>query len=126
MRILVVEDEPVESKLAVHVLAAEGHEVDFAWGAEDALAASRRQKPDVILLDLRLPGVDGLTLARTLKAEPATLNVPIVAVTSYPENYSADEVRAAGCDAYLHKPLSTRTLAETLADVVEEKKRARR
>lgn len=119
MKILVVEDQPTELKLAVHVLSAAGHEVDRAMAADQALTAIKEDRPSVILLDLSLPGVDGLTLARKLKSDPATSGIPIVAVTSYPEQFSSSEVMAAGCDAFLHKPVSTRTLPETLAAVVE-------
>jgi len=119
MKILVVEDQPTEMKLAVHVLSAAGHEVDRAIAAGQALDAIKAARPNVILLDLSLPGMDGLTLARKLKADPATSGIPIVAVTSYPEKFSSAEALEAGCDAYLHKPVSTRTLPETLAAVVE-------
>ena len=119
MKILVVEDQPMELKLAVHVLSAAGHDVDRATAADQALTAIKEDRPSVILLDLSLPGMDGLTLARTLKADPATRGILIVAVTSYPEKFSRAEALEAGCDAYLHKPVSTRTLPETLAAVVQ-------
>jgi CheY-like chemotaxis protein len=119
MKILVVEDQPTELKLAVHVLSAAGHEVDRAMAADQALTAAKEARPSVILLDLSLPGMDGLTLARKLKADPATSGIPIVAVTSYPEKFSQAEVLEAGCNAFLHKPVSTRTLPETLAAVVQ-------
>lgn len=119
MQILVVEDQPVELKLALHVLSAAGHHVDHAARVEEALAAMAANRPAIILLDLSLPGTDGLTLARSLKADPATKDILIVAVTSYPEKFSQADVLAAGCDAYLHKPVSTRTLPETLRTVVK-------
>ncbi|MEA2338857.1 MAG: two-component system, cell cycle response regulator [Thermoanaerobaculia bacterium] len=119
MRILVVEDHPTELKLAVHVLSAAGYEVDRALAAEQAFAAIKEDRPNVILLDLSLPGMDGLTLARTLKADPATSDILIVAITSYPEKFTEADAMAAGCDAYLRKPVSTRTLPETLLAVVE-------
>jgi two-component system cell cycle response regulator DivK len=119
MKILVVEDQSIESKLAVHVLSAAGHDVSSAEAAEGALAAIRESHPTVILMDLALPGMDGLTLVRKLKADPATRDIHIVAVTSYPEMFSRDEALEAGCDAYLGKPLSTRTLPATLTEVVK-------
>jgi two-component system cell cycle response regulator len=118
VKIFVVEDHPLEAKLAVHVLSAAGYDVDRAGAAENALAAIREHQPDVILLDICLPGMDGLALARMLKSAPATRDIPIVAVTSYPEQYSQAEAIAAGCDAYLCKPLDTRTLPALMADVV--------
>jgi CheY-like chemotaxis protein len=119
MKILVVEDQPAELKLAVQVLSAAGFDVDEATAADEAVAAIKRDAPEIILMDLSLPGIDGLTLARKLKADPSTRGILIVAVTSYPEKFSAAEAIAAGCDAYLHKPVSTRTLPETLRAVVE-------
>jgi len=120
MKILVVEDQPGELKLAIHVLSAAGHEVAPAMAAEEALTAIAANRPTIILLDLSLPGMDGLTLARKLKSDPATNEILIVAVTSYPEKFSRAEALAAGCDAYLYKPVSTRTLPETLRGVVEK------
>ena len=119
IKILVVEDQPAELKLAVHVLSAAGHEVDRAIAAEQALAAIETNRPTVILLDLSLPGMDGLTLARKLKADRATSDILIVAVTSYPEKFTMAEALEAGCDAFLHKPVSTRTLPATLRAVVD-------
>jgi CheY-like chemotaxis protein len=119
MKILVVEDQPGELKLAIHVLSAAGHEVAPAMAAEEALAAIAANRPTIILLDLSLPGMDGLTFARKLKADPSTNEILIVGVTSYPEKFSKAEALDAGCDAYLHKPVSTRTLPETLRAVVE-------
>jgi len=119
MKILVVEDQPTEMKLAVHVLTAAGYEVDRADAADQALAAIKEDRPSAILLDLSLPGMDGMTLVRKLKADPSTSGIPIVAVTSYPEKFSSAEALEAGCDAYLHKPVSTRTLPQTLAAVVQ-------
>jgi CheY-like chemotaxis protein len=119
MKILVVEDQPGELKLAVHVLSAAGHEVAPAVAAEEALAAIAANRPTIILLDLVLPGMDGLTLARKLKDDPSTSDILIVAVTSYPEEFSRAKALDAGCDAYLHKPVSTRTLPETLRTVVK-------
>jgi CheY-like chemotaxis protein len=119
MKILVVEDEPVEMKLAVHVLSAAGHEVLRAEAAEHALDAVRAALPDVILLDLSLPGMDGLALARSLKADPETCDIPIVAVTSNPEKFTRSAAMAAGCEAYLRKPVSTRLLPKVLSEVVD-------
>jgi CheY-like chemotaxis protein len=124
MKILVVEDQPTEMKLAVHVLSAAGFEVDQANAAEDAMAAIKRDTPNIILLDMSLPGVDGLTLARRLKADPATRDILIVAITSYPEKFSMADALDAGCDAFLPKPVSTRTLPATLAAVVENAENA--
>lgn len=119
MKILVVEDQPSELKLAVHVLSEAGHDVMRADAAEEALTAIKADSPDLVLLDLWLPGMDGLTLVKKLKADPATRDIIIVAVTSFPEKFNRAEALAAGCDAYLGKPLSTRTLPGILTEVAE-------
>jgi CheY-like chemotaxis protein len=119
MKILIVEDQPIELKLASLVLSAAGHDVGCADAAEQVLAAIDRDRPTVILLDLSLPGMDGLTLARRLKADPATRDVHIVAITSHPEKFSMSDALAAGCEAYFEKPLSTRMLPAILVELVE-------
>ncbi|HXH37348.1 MAG TPA: response regulator [Thermoanaerobaculia bacterium] len=119
MKILVVEDQAIELKLAVLVLSAAGHDVTRAEAADQALASIRADEPDLILMDLWMPGIDGLMLVRRLKADRATRDIHIVAVTSYPEKFSRAEAIQAGCDAYLGKPLNTRDLPEVLAAVVE-------
>lgn len=118
MNILVIEDHPTQLKLAHQVLSAAGHNVSAAEAAEQAFAAISKDRPEVILLDMALPGMDGLTLVRKLKADPATRDIHIVAVTSYPEIFSKSAALAAGCDAFLTKPLSTRTLPDDLNAVV--------
>lgn len=123
MKILVIEDHPAELRLAHHVLSAAGHEVVDAAAAEQAFERIREDRPDVILLDMNLPGMDGLTLARRLKSHPETRDIHIVAVSSYPERYPKAEVLRAGCDAYLAKPLSTRTLPQQLSDIVTRPER---
>jgi CheY-like chemotaxis protein len=120
MNILIIEDHPAELKLAHHVLSAAGHHVTDAEAAEHAFVRIKEDNPDLILLDMNLPGMDGLTLARKLKADPETRHVHIVAVSSYPERYPRAEVLAAGCDAFLAKPLSTRTLPEQLKQAIAQ------
>ena len=117
MKILIIEDHPAQLKLAHHVLSAAGHSVHDAEAAEHAFASIAEDRPEIILLDMSLPGMDGLALVRKLRADPATRDIHIVAVTSYPEKYSRNEALAAGCDAYLLKPLSTRELPAQLAAV---------
>ena len=118
MNILVIEDNPSHLKLAHLVLGAAGHTVNDAQAAEQALAMIMLDKPHVILLDLELPGMGGLMLVRKLKADAATRDIHVVAVTSYPERYKKSEAMAAGCDAYLVKPINTRTLARLVEQVV--------
>ncbi|MBI3886947.1 MAG: response regulator [Opitutae bacterium] len=117
MKILVVEDDPTDLKLLIAVLDASGHQVLGQPSAEAALAEIRRQQPELIVLDLRLPGMDGLALARLLKADSATRTIPIVALTAAREIYDREDALAAGCDAYLVKPVNTRSFASQVTDV---------
>lgn len=117
MKILVIEDQPTQLKLVHHVLSADGHDVTDANAAEQAFKAIKRDRPELILLDLVLPDIDGLTLVRRLKADPETRNIHVVAVTSYPEEYPKAAALAAGCDAYLVKPINTRELSGQLTAV---------
>jgi len=118
MKILIIEDHPAELKLAHHVLSAAGHSVNKAEAAELAFASIKNDRPEVILLDLCLPGMNGLTLVHRLKADAETRDIHIVAVTSFPEAFPKNAALQAGCDAYLVKPLSTRTLPDVLTGVV--------
>ena len=119
MNILVIEDNPSHLKLAHLVLGAAGHTVNDAQTAEQALAMIILDKPHVILLDLELPGMGGLTLLRKLKTDSTTRDIQVVAVTSYPERHKKAEAMAAGCDAYVVKPINTRTLPGLVNEVVE-------
>ncbi|HWD19828.1 MAG TPA: response regulator [Verrucomicrobiae bacterium] len=110
MNILVIEDHPVQRKLAHHVLKFAGHQISEAGGAESAMASILRDRPEVILLDLALPGTDGLTLVRQLRAEAATRRIPIIAITSFPELFPEALALAAGCDSYFVKPINVRDL----------------
>jgi len=119
MKILVIEDHPTELKLANHVLIEAGNNVSGLETAEHAFESIQRDKPELILLDMSLPGMDGLALVRLLKANQETRDIIVVAVTSYPERFSKALAMEAGCDAYFPKPLSTRTLPRDLEDIVK-------
>lgn len=108
--VLVVDDNPHNAKLVAFLLGARGYAVRTAATAEAALAALAEEVPRLILMDLQLPGMDGLTLTRKLKADPRTKDTFIVALTA--SAMTGDEARAlaAGCDAYLTKPIDTRSL----------------
>ena len=119
MNVLVIEDHATDRKLLSAVLKMEGHAVHERTSAEGAAEAILEVRPDVVLIDLRLPGVDGLTLIRQLKANEATRQVPVVVMTAYPEAYPREELLASGCDAYIVKPIDTRELPRQLAELVE-------
>jgi CheY-like chemotaxis protein len=117
-RILIVDDNAANLKLVRVLLAAEGYEVRVATDAEEALAVLTGFHPRLILMDLQLPGMDGLTLTRKLKGDPATRDIAILALTAYA--MKGDEQRAleAGCDGYVAKPISTRTLPQVIAGML--------
>ncbi|HZL07310.1 MAG TPA: response regulator [Coriobacteriia bacterium] len=119
MKILVIEDHAVDLKLADLVLSTAGYDVSTAEAAEQATAAIQEDRPQLIFLDLDLPGMDGVTLARKLKADPDTRDIRVVAVTFYSEKYWKAAALAAGCDAYLLKPIDTRELSGQLTVVAE-------
>ena len=114
--ILIVDDNPVNLKLARVLLAAEGYEVRTAIAAEEALDVLREFRPRLILMDIQLPGMDGLELTRRLKADPQMREVVIVALTAYAMKGDQERVLAAGCDGYIGKPIDTRRLASQVAD----------
>jgi CheY-like chemotaxis protein len=121
MNILVIENDPTDLKLADAVLQHGGHCVTAASSAKEAIDAVGATTPDAIFLDLMLEGTSGLTLARTLRNRPDTQGVPIVAVTAYPAAYKREDAFDAGCDAYMVKPINTRTLADQLVEIAAHK-----
>ena len=114
-RILIVDDNATNLKLVAYLMKANGYVVDTALEAEAALVAIARNHPDVILMDIQLPGIDGLELTRRLKAAPDTCDIVIIAVTAYAMKGDQDKALAAGCDDYITKPIDTRALPETIA-----------
>jgi two-component system, cell cycle response regulator DivK len=114
-RILIVDGSDANRKLVCAVLASEGYEVESAADAEEASAAIRLTLPDLILVDLTLPGMDGLMFARMLKRDSATRHIVIVALTAFA--MKSDEARAfaAGCDGCISKPIDARLLPRMVA-----------
>ena len=104
-RILVIEDNPANMKLASLLLENAGHTALCAVDAETGLTLARAEKPDLILMDIQLPGMDGLAATALLKADPATATIPILALTAMAMKNDREKTRAAGCDAYIAKPL---------------------
>jgi CheY-like chemotaxis protein len=114
-RVLVVDDNASNTKLLAFVLTRGGYDVRTADSAATGAAVLREFQPQLILMDLQMPGVSGLEWTRQLKADPATSAIRIVAVTAYAMKGDADRARAAGCDGYLTKPIDTRTLLDDVA-----------
>lgn len=114
-QILLVDDNPVNMKLVSYLLTSRGYEVRTAIGAEEARALLATFRPGLILMDLQMPGVDGFTFTRELKADPRTAGIRIIAVTAYAMRGDEDRAREAGCDDYLTKPIDIRTLPDAVA-----------
>ena len=103
--ILIVEDNPANMKLASLLLHNVGHTVLRAVDAESGLTLARSDRPDLILMDIQLPGMDGLAATAILKQDPATALIPIIALTAMAMKDDQEKSRVAGCDAYISKPL---------------------
>ncbi|HEV7427015.1 MAG TPA: response regulator [Thermoanaerobaculia bacterium] len=114
-RILIVDDNATNLKLASDVLAFDGYEILNANDAESAQEIIHRTPPDLILMDIALPGMDGLTLTRLLKADETTRHIVVVALTAFAMKGDDARAREAGCDGYITKPIDTRTLPGAVA-----------
>ena len=113
--ILIVDDNPINLKLIRVLLAGEGYEVHTAEDAETAEALLRGWRPRLILMDIQLPGMDGLELTRRIKSDPATRGIVILALTAYAMKGDEERAFGAGCDGYIVKPVDTRMLPATVA-----------
>ena len=111
MRVLIVDDNPTNLKLASDVLVSEGFAVEAAEDATQAQAMLTQRLPDLILMDIALPGMDGLALTRLLKADSRFSKVPIVALTASAMRGDEQKALAAGCAGYITKPINTREFA---------------
>jgi CheY-like chemotaxis protein len=109
--ILVVEDNEANRLLASAVLEREGYRVELAANSEEALERLSAQSPDLILMDVQLPGQDGLSLTRQLKTDSRTASIPVVALTALAMMGDRERTLEAGCSGYISKPINTRTFA---------------
>jgi CheY-like chemotaxis protein len=123
-RILVVDDNPTNLKLITEVLECDGFDVRAAVDAEEAQAFIAETVPDLILMDIALPGMDGLTLTRKLKADARTRGIIVVALTAFAMKGDEQKARNAGCDGYITKPINTRTISSLVASYVEDRNRS--
>lgn len=113
--ILIVDDNPTNLKLVAYLVKANGYQVQTAMDADAAIASVRDVRPKLILMDLQLPGIDGLELTRRFKGDPATSDIIIIALTAYAMKGDQEKALAAGCDDYVTKPIDTRRLPELIA-----------
>jgi CheY-like chemotaxis protein len=117
-KVLIVEDNPVNLGLATLLLEQAGFEVIVAGTAEEGIVLAHTETLDVIVMDIGLPGMDGLEATRILKADPETQDIPVLAATAHAMTRDEETTLAAGCDGYVSKPLDTRTFAETVAGLL--------
>jgi len=109
-KILIVEDNPQNLLLMVDILTARGYDVVQAHDGAEGIRLAREHRPELILLDMQMPVMDGLEAARRLKADPETAGIKILAVTSFAMKGDRERILAAGCDEYMAKPIDTRQL----------------
>ena len=113
-RILIIEDNAANMKLGALLLRNAGHTVLCAVDAEAGLTMARTDQPDLILMDIQLPGMDGLAATALLKQDPATAAIPVIALTAMAMKEDREKTRVAGCDAYIAKPLRYLELYEAI------------
>lgn len=116
-KVLVVEDNPANMTLATFLLQSVGHTVLPATDAETGLTLARAEQPDLILMDIQLPGMDGLQATGMLKEDDSTRGIPVIALTALAMKGDEERIRAAGCDGYIAKPLAYK---EFLASISEQ------
>jgi two-component system cell cycle response regulator DivK len=119
-RILVVEDQEDDRQIIRDMLAATDYEIVEAEDGEQALAAVAKERPDLILMEIQLPSMDGYEAMRRIRTDPALLSIPIIAVTSYAPNEEEQKARAAGCDDFVPKPYSPRQLLAKIRQYIAQ------
>lgn len=124
-RILVVDDNPENLKLARLLLKTEGYQVSMAGDADEAMASIARERPKLILMDVQLPGMDGLELTSRIKRDPETRDILVIAVTAYAMKGDEERATAAGCDGYASKPIDTQELPKLIRRLLDAPRKVR-
>jgi two-component system cell cycle response regulator DivK len=119
-KVLVVEDNPANMTLAKFILESAGHTVLSATDAEAGLTMARDQQPNLILMDIQLPGMDGLQAIALLKRDDATRAIPVIALTALAMKGDEERIRAAGCNGYIAKPMRYREFLATISAHLSE------
>jgi CheY-like chemotaxis protein len=122
-RILIVEDNPENMRLLEMVLRAKNYTLLKATDGEEALDIAIRERPDLIIMDIQLPKMNGLEVTRKLRETPALSHTPIIAITAYAMKGDKERVIEAGCDAYLSKPINTRELPGVIAETLLQRQK---
>lgn len=120
-RILLVEDNLMNRRLAQFLLKSQGYIVYEATDGQEALELAKTHLPDLILMDLQLPGLDGFTATRILKEDAITRDIPVVALTAYAMRGDAERALEAGCNGYITKPIDAREFPKTVANFLKQK-----
>jgi two-component system cell cycle response regulator DivK len=114
-KILIIEDNPANMKLAVFLVQSVGHTALCATDAEAGLTLARNELPDLVLMDIQLPGIDGLDAIGLLKRDDATRAIPVIALTALAMKGDEERIRAAGCDDYIAKPMHYKEFLAAIA-----------
>ena len=120
-KVMLIEDNLLNSRLIVFILKRDGFNITSYDNAEDAISDAETDAPDIILMDIQLPGMDGLTATRRLKENPVTADIPVVAITAHAMSGDRERILAAGCAGYISKPVDTRELANALREFLPER-----
>ena len=121
--VLIVEDNEKNLKLVRDVLQVKGYDTLEAGTAEEGLVLAAKQKPDLVLMDIQLPGMNGIEALKALQADPATARIPVIAITASVMQQDRKHITEAGFDAYLSKPLDLREFLTTVKRVLETPRR---
>lgn len=121
-KILIVEDNPRNMRLLKMTLSAKGYTLLEATDGGEALDMAIREQPDLIIMDIQLPKINGLAVTRQLREIPEFRHIPIIAITAYAMKGDRERVIRAGCDAYLPKPINTRELPRVVAQMLLSRK----
>jgi len=123
-KILIAEDNPQSMKLILMTLKPYGYNLLEATDGEEALETTKKEKPHLIIMDIRLPKMDGLEITRLLKRMPELSDIPIIAITAYAMKGDEMKIMEAGFDAYLSKPINTRELPRIIAEILKQNQRS--
>ena len=118
-KILIVEDNPMNLELATDLLEASGYVIIQAGTAEEGIKLTRAEFPDLILMDVGLPGMDGLEATGNLKQDPTTKDIPVIAMTAHAMRGDEEKAVAAGCSGYITKPIDTREFPKAVARFID-------
>lgn len=114
-KVLIIEDNPANMTLAMFLLQSAGHDVLSATDAEAGLTLARSERPNLILMDIQLPGMDGLEATGVLKRDAATRGIPVIALTALAMKGDEERILAAGCDGYIAKPMRYKEFLATVS-----------